>query len=184
MPFFDIWKELFEPIWIYFAWLFSTSFCSRGHMEWKMMFEEFQDGCSMLHPLWHLNGMISPFPWNLSACCLPSSFCSRWYIVSKMMMFEEFQDGSLVLCIIWYVNGMILATSESQCCREPSTKFLLKRIYGLEDVGGRIPRWLFSAWQSLVYKWDDVSYFWVSMLPEASHQVSAHEDIGLNGDVG
>ena len=42
----------------------------------------------------------------------------------------------------------------------PSTKFLLKRIYGLEDDDGwRIPRWLFSARQSLVCKWDDFSYF-------------------------
>ena len=50
-----------------------------------------------------------------------------------MMMFEEFQDGCLVLGNFWYANGMILATSESPCCMEPSIKFLLKRIYGLEE---------------------------------------------------
>ena len=46
---------------------------------------------------------------------------------------------------------MILATSESPCCRKPSIKFLLKRIYGLEEnVGWWIPRWLLSAKQSLI----------------------------------
>ena len=33
------------------------------------------------------------------------------------------------------------------------------------------------ARQSLVCKWDDFRHFWVSMMPEASHQVSALEDI-------
>ena len=129
-----------------FAWPLSSSFCSIGHMVWKMIFEEFQDGCSLLDPLWHLNGMISAFLCNLSACCLPSSSCSRGYMVWKMMMFEEFQEGCLVLGNFWYANGMISATSESSCCRKPSIKFLLKVIYCLEeDVGWRIRRWLFSA---------------------------------------
>ena len=53
-----------------------------------------------------------------------------------MMMFEEFQDGCLVLGNLSYANGMILSTSESPCCQNPSIKFLLKRMYGLdEDVG-------------------------------------------------
>ena len=30
---------------------------------------------------------------------------------------------------------MTFAVSGSPCCRKPSLKFLLKRIYGLEDVG-------------------------------------------------
>ena len=55
---------------------------------------------------------------------------------------------------------MILATSESPCCMKPYTKLLLKRIYGVEDdVGCRIPKWLFSAKQSLICKWDDDGYF-------------------------
>ena len=54
-------------------------------------------------------------------------------MVWKMMMFEEFQDSCLVLGSLSYANGMISATSESLCCRKPSIKFLLKRIYGLED---------------------------------------------------
>ena len=32
---------------------------------------------------------------------------------------------------------------------------------------------------SNICSWDDLSYFCVSMLPEASHQVSAQEDIWL-----
>ena len=59
-----------------------------------------------------------------------------------------------------YANGMILATSESPCCWKPSIKFLLKRIYRFEEDGGRrISRWLFNARQSLICKWDDLSYF-------------------------
>ena len=132
----------------------------------------------MLDPRWHLNGRISAFLCYLSACCFPSSSCSRGYMVWKKMIFEEFQDGCLVLGNLWYANGMILATSESPCCMKPSIKFLLKRIYGLEeDVSWRIPRWLFSATQSLICKGDDLSYFWVSILPEAFFQVSAQEDI-------
>ena len=67
-------------------------------MVWKkMLVEEFQDGSLMLDPLCHLNEMYSAFLCNLSACCLPSNFCSRGYMVWKMMMFEEFQDDCLVL---------------------------------------------------------------------------------------
>ena len=54
-------------------------------------------------------------------------------MVWKMMMFEEFQDGCLVLGNLSYANGMIIATSESLCCRKASIKFLLKRMYSLED---------------------------------------------------
>ena len=66
---------------------------------------------------------------------LPSSFCSREYIVSKKMLVEEFQDGSLVHGHLRCVNRMILTISESPYCWKPSIKFLLKKIYGLEDVG-------------------------------------------------
>ena len=62
-------------------------------MVWKMMFEQFQDGSSLLDPLEYLNGMISAFLCNLSAYCLPSSVCASGCMVWKMMMFEEFQDG-------------------------------------------------------------------------------------------
>ena len=50
------------------------------------------------------------------------------------MLAEEINDGCLVQGNLWYANGMILAISESPCWGKPWTKFLLKRIYGLEDV--------------------------------------------------
>ena len=125
VPFFDI-RKLFKPFSIYFDWHLSSSFCSRGHMVWKMMFEEFQDGCKC------------------------------WTLFDILM--EWFQ----LFCVTYL----------------PHTKFLLKRIYGLEDDDvWIIPGWLFSARQSLICKWDHFSYFWVSMLPEAFNKVSAQEDI-------
>ena len=39
----------------------------------------------------------------------------------------------------------------------PSIRFLLKRIYGLEEVVWKIPRRLFSAWPSLVSEWNERS---------------------------
>ena len=81
----------------------------------------------------------------------------------KRCWLKNSKNGCLVLGNLWYANGMIIPISESPYCRKLSIKFLLKRIYGLEeDVGWRIPGWLFSARQSLICKWDDFSYFWVS----------------------
>ena len=75
---------------------------------------------------------------------------------------------TVVLGNLWYANGMICYFWGS-CCLKPSIKFLLKRIYGLEeDVGWRIQKWLFSARQSLICKWDDYSYFWGSCCPKPS----------------
>ena len=57
-------------------------------------------------------------------------------MVWKKILVEEFQNDCIVLGNLSCANGMILATSESPCCQKPSIKFLLKRIYGLEeDVG-------------------------------------------------
>ena len=57
-------------------------------------------------------------------------------MVWKKILVKEFQNGCLVLGNLSYAKGMIQAISESPCCRKPSIKFLLKRIYGLkEDVG-------------------------------------------------
>ena len=51
---------------------------------------------------------------------------------------------------------------------ETLLKFLLKRIYGLEeDVGRLFQKWLFSAWPSLMCEWDDLCYFWVAIISEA-----------------
>ena len=115
---------------------------------------------------------------------LPPSFYSRGYMVWKMLV-EEFQDDCLVLGNLWYANGMILAISKSPCCTKPSIKFLLKRIYGLEeDVGWRIPRWLFSARQSLICKWDDNSYFWGSCCLKPSIKFLLKRIYGLEEDIG
>ena len=93
------------------------------------------------------------------------------------MLIEEFQDCSLMHGHLWCVNGVIFAISESPYCHKPSIKFLLKRIYGLEDVRWKIAGWLFRAWQSLICEWSDFSYFWISMMPETFHQVFAQENI-------
>ena len=120
-------------------------------------------------------------------CCfwvaiMPEAFLKfllkRIYMVWKEMVVEEFQDGCLVHGHLWCVNGVIFAISESPNCPKPSIKFLLKRKYGLEeDVGWKIAGWLFRAWQSLMCEWSYLSYFWVSMLLEAFHQVSAQGNI-------
>ena len=65
---------------------------------------------------------------------------------------------------------------------EAFLKFLLKRIYGFEDIRWKIAGWLFRAWQSMMCKWSGFCYFGISMLPEACHQVSAQENIWF--DVG
>ena len=101
------------------------------------------------------------------------------------MLVEEFQDDCLVLGNLWYANGMILAISKPPYCTKLSIKFLLKRIYGLEeDVGWRIPRWLFSARQSLICKWDDYSYFWGSCCLKPSIKFLLKRIYGLEEDVG
>ena len=39
-------------------------------------------------------------------------------------------------------------------------KFVLKKIYGLEeDIVLKIPRWLFNAGPSLTSKWNEFSFF-------------------------
>ena len=76
-------------------------------MVWKMMFEEFQDGCLVIGNLLYANGMILAV--SESLCCMkpPSSFCSRGYnMVWKKILVEEFQDGCLVLGHLSYANGM------------------------------------------------------------------------------
>ena len=112
------------------------------------------------------------------AWSLPSSFCSRGYMVWKKILVKEFQNGCLVLGNLWYANGMIKAISEFPCCRKPSIKFLLKKIDGLkEDVGWRIQRWLFSGWPSLISEWNDLSNSGSPFCLEDSYQFSAQEKI-------
>ena len=145
----------------------SLSLCSRGYIVWKkMLVEEFQDSCLMLDPLWHLNGMISAFLCNLSACCLLPSFCSRAYMVWKRMMFGE-------------IPGWLFSARQSLVCKWDNWNYFWVSMLHetFHQVGWIIPGWLFSTRQSLICKWDDLSYFWVSMLQEAFHQVSDQEDI-------
>ena len=94
------------------------------------------------------------------------------------MLVEEFQDGCIVHDHLWYVNVVILAISKSPYCWKPSIIFFFKRIYGLkEDVGWKIPKWLFSAWPSLMSEWDDFCFFWVIYYVRRLPQVFAQENI-------
>ena len=123
-------------------------------------------------------GWFLLFPILHIAISLPSSFCSRRYIVRKMLD-EKLQDGCLEHGHMWCVNGVSLAISESPWClnlpssffsREykPSIKFLLKTIYCSEDVGWKIAGWLFRAWPYVMCEWSEFSYFWISMMPKPS----------------
>ena len=124
----------------------------------------------------------------ISPCCQnPSSnICARDYMVRKEMVDEEFKDGWIVHGHLWCVNGVIFAILESPYCWNPSIKFLIKRIYGLEeDVGWRIRRWLFTAWPSLMCEWDDICYFWVAIMSEAFLKFFLRKRIySLEGDGG
>ena len=117
-------------------------------------------------PIWHLYGMISAFLCNLSACCLPPSFCSRAYMVWKRMMFGE-------------IPGWLFSARQSLVCKWDNWNYFWVSMLHetFHQVGWIIPGWLFSTRQSLICKLDDLSYFWVSMLQEAFHQVSDQEDI-------
>ena len=48
-------------------------------------------------------------------------------------MVEEFQDSSSVHGHLWCVNGVILAILSLHVAGSLNIKFLLKRIYGLEE---------------------------------------------------
>ena len=100
-------------------------------MVWKKMFVwEYGDGCLVLGHLWYLNVMITAYLSILSACRLPSSFCSRGYIVWKIL-FKLFK---------------IFSYLEYPCWLATHIKFLLKRTYGFEeDVVWRIVRCMLGA---------------------------------------
>ena len=68
---------------------------------------------------------------------------------------------------------------------EALLKVLLKRIYCLkEDVGRRIPRWLFSAWLSLMCEWDDLSNSESPFCRKPSINFLFKRIYGLEEDVG
>ena len=64
-------------------------------------------------------------------------FCSRGHSVLKKKLFEEFQDDCLMHGHLWYLNGMIWAIQALlqalHFALMPPIKFLLKRMYGLEE---------------------------------------------------
>ena len=63
----------------------------------------------------------------------------------------------MVIFVVWM--GWFLPILSNTCCLKPFIQFLLKRIYSLEEVGWRIPRWLLRVWLSLVCEWD-----WLAIL--------------------
>ena len=156
MAILDVWME-----WYYlflrlcFAVSLPSSLCWWGYMIWKMLVEEFQDGCLVYGHLWGVNGVILAI--SESSYCWKSSI---WFLIKRIYGLKEdvgkgFQDGCIVHGHLWCVKGVILAISESPYCWKPSINFLFKRIHGLEeDVGWNIPRWLFSAWPSLMCESD------------------------------
>ena len=60
--------------------LFLSSFCSRGYMVWKMLIEEFQDGCLVHGHLWYVNRVILAILSIYVAWGIPSRFCSKVYM--------------------------------------------------------------------------------------------------------
>ena len=99
-------------------------------------------------------------------------------MVWKKMLVEKFQDGCIVHGHFWCVNGVIIVISESPYCWKPSINLIFKRIYGLEeDVGWKIPRWLFSAWPPLMCEWDVFCYFWEIHYVRKLPQVFAQRNI-------
>ena len=85
---------------------------------------------------------LSGVSWWLSGSssrCHGSAVCDCGISQSYSLTIFGMQMG-------WFLLFLI----KSPCWQKPLIKFLLKRIYGLEeDVGWRIPRWLFYAGPSL-----------------------------------
>ena len=52
---------------VHVAESFPPSFSSRGYLVWKMLVEEFKDGCLVLGDLWYANGVILAI--SESPCC-------------------------------------------------------------------------------------------------------------------
>ena len=70
-------------------------------MGWKMLFEEYQDGCLVLVSEWN------DFIYSESPCCMMPHIkflLKRIYGLEKL--FENFQEGCLVHDHILYLSGM------------------------------------------------------------------------------
>ena len=170
-----------------------------------MLFEESKDGCLVHGHLWYQNGKILAIlsltralsfedvvwriPWRLSSAwpslvseCNDLSIWFNWLMPTiKALPKRTSGLGGVVWRIsIWLFSAWQVLISEWDgfsysvfpCCLTHPIKFLLETIYELEDVW-RISRYLFSSdiWIEWFY------LFRVSMLHDASHQVSAQENI-------
>ena len=142
MAIFGIWMEWFEQFRLsILSWCLQSSFCSRGYMVWKkMLVEEFQDGCWMLGPLWHLNGMISAFLCNLLASHQVSAQevngledddvrrIPRWPFSARQSFICKLDDFSI---------------SESPCCMKVSKVAKIRNRYNqvphlTQDTNGKV----------------------------------------------
>ena len=160
---------------LHVAWCIPISFCSREYMGQKI-FEKFQKGCLVHDHLLYLSEMKEAFMSLFLAWSIQSSFCSWGHMVWKKMWVEEFQDGCLMLDPLWNLNGMISAflCNLSACCLQ---SYFCSRGYMVWEMLVNNSKMAVSARQSLICKWNNYSYFWVSMLLEAFHQVSVQEDV-------
>ena len=121
-------KEAFLSLFL--AWPIQSSFCSWGHIVWrKMLSEEYQDCCLVIGHLWYLNKMVLYI----------LSLHVAWFLLKRALrfwrkkLFEEFQDSCIVHGHLWYLNEMIWAIQGLCFALMPPIKFLLKRIYGMEE---------------------------------------------------
>ena len=80
---------------------------------------------------------------------IPPSFCSIEYVGWKRRCLKNKKMSVNFLTIFF----------ESPGCMMHPIKFLLKRIYGFEEVVWKIPRRLLSAWPSLISEWNKWSIF-------------------------
>ena len=109
-----------------------------------MLIEEFQDYRWVHGHLLCVNGVILVILSLPKAWRIPPSFCSIGYMGWKRCCLKNKKMSVNFLTIFF----------ESPGCMMHSIKFLLKRIYGLEEVVWKIPRRLFIAWPSLISEWN------------------------------
>ena len=88
--------------------------------------------------------------WDASPCCMKPSI--------KFLLKRIY---GLVEDVGWRIPRWLFSARQSLICKWDdfsffwvSNKFLLKGIYGLEEVVWKTPKRLFSAWPSFVSKWN------------------------------
>ena len=78
---------------------------------------------------------------------------------------------------LWNENGIILVILSLHVPGSLPSSSAQENIWFGRDVGWRFPRWLLSAWSSLICACGDITCFWVCILPEDVHQASDQENI-------